>query len=107
MTGMIIEAFSIVLQRPENRDRIPERVLYDWLVQILLVPPSPEDHVAKILHTEVELLNHEGGYNFEGRSESGNRLLVALFNYCRSYDQWQFSRFVHHINASDFTVGLL
>lgn len=104
---MIIEAFSTILQDPDNRDRIPERVLYDWLAETLLVPPAPLDHVAQVLHTEVELFDHEGGYSFEGRSESGNRLLVALFNYCRSYDQWQFSRFVHHINASDFSPGLL
>lgn len=112
---MILEALSQELQAPENQGRTPERVMYDWLVGILLEPPAPTDHVGRVLHTEIQLIDagvecmdmlttEPGQFSFEGRSESGNRLLVSLFNFCRSFDNWQFSRWLHNVHASDFYV---
>lgn len=102
---MILEAFSQELQADKNRGRAPERVLFDWLVGHLLVPAHPHDHVSRVIQTEIALLDVDGRLGFEGRSASGHTLLQSLFNYCRSYEQWQFSRWLHHMRASDFPLG--
>ena len=124
--AVILEAFSRVLKSPESQGRMPEAVLYDWLSTILLEPAAPQDHVAQIIHTEISLLDEDtieeivedpqamelltqlngpfshGLFAFVPKSGSGERLLNALISFCRSYDQWQFSRWLHHVNASDF-----
>jgi hypothetical protein len=41
-------------------------------------------------------------YTFKGTSSSGKRLLKSLYEYCQSYDQQKWSRFVHKLKASDF-----
>lgn len=121
---MILEAFGQQLQQPHHRGRSPEAVLCQWLASILLVPPSqnagrkaadptaltPEEEVAvqqeqvaRVIHAELELCEHEESFFFQPRSESGRILLESLFSYCRSFDNWQFSRWLHHIQASDFS----
>lgn len=44
----------------------------------------------------------EPAYVFRGASDSGKRLLKGLHEYCMSYDQQKWARFVHHLKASDF-----
>lgn len=102
---MILEAFSQVLQAPENRHTPPERVLSRWLAEILLMPPAPDDPVTQVIHTEIAMIRQRDHYTFEGRSRSGRTLLRTLHSYCRSYDHWQFSRWLHHTRASDFPLG--
>lgn len=101
---MILEAFSIELKRPENQGGVPERVLFDWLVRYLLVPPGPDDHIAHILHHELLLHDYHGHVGIEARTDTGHQLLRSLYTYCRSYDHWQFSRWLHQRRASDFSA---
>ena len=91
---MILEAFSRVLQAPENRHRAPEQVLNCWLAEMLLLPPAPNDQVARVLHAEIAMCRWSERITFEGRSRSGKTLLRSLYSYCRSYDNWQFSRWL-------------
>ena len=46
-------------------------------------------------------------YVFCGTSSSGRRLLKSLYEYCQSYEQQRFARFIHTIKASDFSEELL
>ena len=107
---MILEAFSKHLQSEENRDLAPERVLYQWLFLMLCLPPDPNDQVSKVIHTEIEMIWHGDDDNetyvtFEGRSSTGKQLLKSLVDYCRSYDHWQFTKWLHHVQASDFQAS--
>lgn len=99
---MILEAFSDHMKKHYRQGCPPEKILLEWLTGILLMPPSPEDQVARVLHAEIDLLEHRGHRYFEGKSSTGHSLLKSLTQYCRSYDHWQFSRWVHDVQASDF-----
>ncbi len=100
---MILEAFSAHLKQHFRPGYSPEKILLQWLTGMLLMPPAPEDMVGKILHTELMLHELNGQHFFEGKTDTGRQLLKSLTQYCRSYDHWQFSRWVHDVRASDFT----
>lgn len=100
---MILEAFSEELKARGNRGRAPERVLFDWLSRTLLVPPAPGDMVGRVIHTEIEMFHWNGYPTFEGKSDTGRKLLESLYQYCRSYDHWKFTQWLHVLNASDFS----
>lgn len=107
---MILEAFSDELHNNTCRvtmrsDRPSEDVLHQWLAKILLHPPADGDHVGNVIHAEIAMVVIEGQVEFQGRSASGDRLLQSLYEYCISYENWQFSRWLHHIRASDFQVS--
>ncbi len=109
---MILEAFSKYLQNEENLNRAPERVLFKWLFHLLSLPAEPGDHISQVIHTEIEMVYHddsetEGYITFEGKSETGVQLLKTLLGYCRSYEHWQFSKWLHHVQASDFNTTAL
>lgn len=115
-----------MLQQPQSRGRSPEAVLHDWLSGILLEPAAPYDHVANVIHTEIQIVEddvegmdaldiepmdfqpvtsppiEQGLFVFMPKSTSGERLLNSLVQFCKSYEHWQFSRWLHHVNASDF-----
>ncbi len=99
---MIIKAFSERLRQAENQGMSPERVLFDWLTQVLLFPPAPDDVVGKVIHAEIALIDCNGYPGFEGKTNTGCELLENLYRFCRSYDHWQFGRWVHEVRASDF-----
>jgi len=102
---LILCAFSEQLRLDRNRGRAPERVLFEWLTGILLMPPAPDDHVSKVIHAEIALLDCDGHPAFEGKSKTGSQLLSSLYQFCRSFDHWQFTRWVHEVSASDFNPG--
>lgn len=100
---MILTAFSEQLKLDCNRDRKPEHVLFDWLTKSLLMPPAPDDQIGRVLHTEIAMIDVEGYPGFEGKTDTGRQLLESLYQFCRSYDHWQFSRWLHELRASDFS----
>ena len=99
---LILEAFSAYLQLEQNRDISPEQALMAWLTRILLMPPAPNDMVGRVIHAEIRMLECEGRTLFEGKSNTGRQLLKSLIQFCRSFDHWQFTRWVHELRASDF-----
>lgn len=100
---MILEAFSAYLQLEKNGSLPPEQALMSWLTRILLLPPAPNDMVGRVIHAEIRMLDCDGRTLFEGKSHTGRQLLKSLIHYCRSFDHWQFTRWVHELRASDFT----
>jgi len=100
---LILEAFSDYLKQEHNRALSPEKVLMTWLTGILLLPPAPNDMVGKVIHAEISMFSCQGKTLFDGKSHTGRQLLKSLIEYCRSYDHWQFTRWVHELRASDFS----
>lgn len=101
---MILEAFSQQLRERYGQHLSSEQILHQWLLSILCQPADCADHVSRVIHTEIEIQSRQGQTGFVGTSDSGQRLLESLYQYCRSYEQWQFSRWLHHMRASDFPI---
>lgn len=80
-------------------------ILYEWLYKHLSIPCQEQDPVSRILHTEVVMVHFDEAYYFEPASPSGEVLLESLEAYCESYDNWQFSRWLHNVKASDFQTA--
>ncbi len=103
---MILHAFSQYLHAKKRSGKSPEKLLFSWLTAQLSFPPVREnetdDKVSKILHTEIAMTDINGHVAFEGKTDTGIMLLNSLYQFCRSYDHWQFSKWLHEINASDF-----
>ncbi|MBX2859829.1 MAG: hypothetical protein KTR14_01245 [Vampirovibrio sp.] len=102
---MILEAFSHELQAKYGKGEPSEKILHQWLLTIMQMS-RPKTQVERVLHQEVMMVHMKGQVIFQGRSESGHGLLRSLYNYCKSYDHWQFSRWLHEIKASDFSVSI-
>jgi len=117
---LILEAFARYLQAEEDGKPATD-ILARWLFERLSVPP--ETVVDRVLHCEVRVLLTEkasagslvfvdsskeksgpskSSYVFRGASSSGSKLLKALYEYCLSYEQQKWARWVHSLKASDF-----
>ncbi len=107
---MILEAFSHKLKNSsgnQSKGSCPaEDLLHEWLMGILTGESgdsdSVDDIVTRVIQTEIAYVAMDDELWFVGRSETGAELLDALYNYCKSYDNWQFSRWLHDLQASDF-----
>lgn len=104
---MILEAFSEVLHdRYRRHGQASEDILRQWLFDYLGQPVDETCQISRVLHTEIELSpGLSGEPRFVGKSPSGQILLESLFQYCKSYENWQFSRWLHHLRASDFPLA--
>ena len=111
---MILEAFAKYLQSADPGLPATD-ILARWLWERLSIPP--ESAVDKVLHCEIAFAAYKKGgkeclrfstgekgpsYVFKGLSESGRKLLNALYQYALSYEQQKWSRWVHKVKASDF-----
>ena len=124
---MILEAFAQYLQAADQKTSATD-LLRRWLWEKLSTPPQTV--VDKVLHCEIslstyfksnsplelenrsnkelisdnKLVSNQGksNYVFRGNSASGAKLLKSLHEYCLSYEQQKWSRWVHSVKASDF-----
>lgn len=114
---MILEAFAEYLQAADDKTPATD-ILARWLWERLSTPP--ETVVDRVLHCEIRLSLSKGAkkstslllesgagrakptYVFTGNSASGRRLLKSLYEYCLSYEQQKWARWVHSLKASDF-----
>ena len=116
---MILEAFAAYLHAADPNVCATD-VLARWLWERLTAPPT--NNVDRVLHCEMaisaakptgreanqdflpryERAGARQAYIFKGTSESGRRLLKSLYEYCLSYEQQKWARFVHGLKASDF-----
>lgn len=107
---MILEAFSTVLKDEWQESGWPaKRILHQWLTQELSAPkpkqPQTEaEHVRRVLQTELRLAKGAGHTALLPQSTSGERLLKSLYLYCDSFEQWQFSRWLHAVKAHQFSL---
>ena len=100
---MIIKAFAQHLNN-FSRDIPPIIVLSKWLKDKL--SSEPLTNVDKIIHEEIGIAQNKMGlYLLVGKSPTGKNLLEALYNFALSYEQHNFSKWVHDIKASDFSKG--
>jgi len=97
---MILEAFSTYLKQHYNGQFDPETVLHQWL-DMQLSSPQPSQ-IGLVIQIEIAKIIFEEEIWFVGTSETGANLLESLYQYCGSYDHWQFSRWLHQVQASDF-----
>ena len=117
---LILEAFAEFLHAADPRMPATD-VLAQWLWKRLSAPPLT--NVDRVLHCEMAIcqaadskkgtipLDVHGDkkavtYVFRGTSDSGKRLLRSLYEYCQSYDQQRWARWVHNLKASDFSDKL-
>lgn len=116
---MILEAFSEYLHAADPHVPATD-VLGQWLWQKLT--SQPVSNVDRVLHCEMSICafktssgfsadepspryarrGSKDTYFFKGTSGSGKRLLKSLYEYCCSYEQQKWARWVHGIKASDF-----
>jgi hypothetical protein len=108
---VILEAFSHVLHKEYGSKQPAVVVLQRWLAAQLMNPaPEGLDHVHSILLTELSLkrkaIPAKTGLRYvlfvQANSISGQVLLNSLYEYCRSYEDWQYRRWLHTVKASDF-----
>ncbi len=100
---MILEAFSktLITQFSQRGDAL--RILQEWLNLYLSMPiHSDSNMVHRVLHTEIERTDASPFMLFRGKSPSGDILLQSLYDYCRSYEDWEYRRWLHTLKASDF-----
>ncbi len=97
---MIIKEFSKYIQT-FNADVPAIMLLSDWVRE--KISKKPENNVDKIIQKEIACMkNKRGFFMLIGRSDSGRKLLEALYEYALSYDNHKFSKWVHKLKASDF-----
>ncbi len=96
---MILAAFGKELNKQKNVE--PTNFLNKWLVAIL--QKKPENHVENIIHTELYLTKTKAGTTIiTTDSPTGRTLLNTLYNYCLSYENFLFARWLHKIKSNDF-----
>lgn len=100
---MILEAFSHVLKQHYTANQSATRLLHAWLHSHLNGQQGNANcPVNRVLLAELELFQQGDHIWFEARSQSGERLLRTLYDYCHAYEDWQYRRWLHHVRASDF-----
>jgi hypothetical protein len=120
--NLILEAFAKYLQAADPKVPATD-VLAQWLWRHL--SSEPKTNVEKVLHCEMTIREikksraessasgddrdkpKKTSYVFCGTSSSGKRLLKSLYEYCQSYEQARWARFIHTLKASDFSEKLL
>lgn len=100
---MILEAFSRILHDRWHQTERPARtVLHEWLQEIIRHPGMPRNNVERVIRTELAMIRANRRRYFVGRSPSGQILLDSLYDYCESYERWQFRRWLHHVKPQAF-----
>lgn len=117
---MILEAFAKYLHAADPKMSATD-VLAQWLWRQLSAPPLTM--VDKVLHCKLAIRevkrskadattkkqgqSRKTSYVFCGTSATGRQLLKNLYEYCQSYEQQRWSRWIHTLKAGDFSEKLL
>lgn len=112
---MILEAFAEYLHAADQSLPATE-VLLRWIKERLDAPVLT--NVDRVLHCEISIARESDKYAvsgsspvhnlvLRGNSKSGRRLLKSLLEYCQSYEQQKWARYVHNLKASHFRAGEL
>ncbi len=110
---MILEAFAEYLHASDQSLPATE-VLSCWIKERLDAPVLT--NVDRVLHCEISIAKVSGNgaalenvppqkLTFRGNSKSGRQLLKSLFEYCQSYEQQKWARYIHNLKASDFRAS--
>lgn len=109
---VILEAFAEYLHASDQSLPATE-ILSRWIKERLDAPVIT--NVDRVLHCEISIatqtvapsINDGKQLAFKGTSKSGRRLLKSLYEYCQSYEQQKWARYIHNLKASDFRAGEL
>lgn len=96
---MILKEFSQYLQ--DNLETSAVVLLNKWIKTKVETPAL--SNVDKIIQAEIYIAKNK--YNDSlliGKSESGRRLIQALYNFSLSFEQQKIARWIHNKNATDF-----
>lgn len=110
---MILEAFAEYLHASDQSIPATE-VLSRWIKERLDAPVLT--NVDRVVHCEISIAKvakkadckeTAPALAFKGNSKSGRLLLKSLYEYCQSYEQQKWARYIHNLKASDFRAGEL
>ncbi|PZM79147.1 MAG: hypothetical protein DKT66_21940 [Candidatus Melainabacteria bacterium] len=110
---MILEAFAEYLHASDQSIPATE-VLSRWIKERLDAPVLT--NVDRVVHCEISIAKVVKKTDckepapklaFRGNSKSGRQLLKSLYEYCQSYEQQKWARYIHNLKASDFRAGEL
>ncbi len=96
---MILKEFSQFLQNNIETSAIV--LLNKWLKEKLEKPAV--SNIDKIIQTEIYIAKNK--YNDSlliAKSESGRKLIKALYNFSLSFEQQKLARWIHNKKANDF-----
>lgn len=109
---MILEAFAEYLHASDQSLPATE-VLSRWIKERLDAPVLT--NVDRVIHCEISIAEvaakspgakgQEQKLVLKGNSKSGRLLLKSLYEYCQSYEQQKWARYVHNLKASDLRAG--
>lgn len=103
---MILAEFSKYIQQ-YNQDLImhkitPLELLHQWLYSVL--NKNPKDNIGKIVHREILYCqNPEGDYIIIGKSDSGRKLVTALINFAKSYENYNHAKWLDMVERGFYT----
>lgn len=102
---MILKEFSTYIQ--SRKEEITQnkttavKILCDWIR--FVITKNPKNHVDKIVHTEIMFAQNEiGDYFIVGKSESGRKLVNALYNFALSYEHYIMQQWINNTKPEDF-----
>lgn len=102
---MILKEFSTYIQSRKDEltggKSTAVKILCDWIR--FVITKNPKGHVDKIVHTEIMLAeNKSGDYFIVGKSESGRKLVNALYNFALSYEHYIMQQWINGTKPEDF-----
>jgi len=88
---MILAEFAKFLQQHSDElityKTTPLELMHKWLIAI--INKNPKNNVEKIVHKEIMYAQNEtGDYVIVGKSTSGRKLVKALINFAKSYENY-------------------
>lgn len=96
---MILKEFSQYLQ--ENLEVSSIKLLNNWLKEKLTTPATTK--VDQVIQAEIYIAKNK--YNdslLVAKSESGRKLMDALYNFSLSFEQQKIARWLHYKKPEDF-----
>lgn len=99
---MIIKAFAEALQL--EKDAEPCAFLQIWLKKIL--SKKPTNHVENVIHTEFFIQRTADNITIvASNSPTGQKLMQSLYNFCLSYENFLFAKWLHKKSSNDFNIS--
>ena len=99
-----LSGFESWLEEPLSA-ALPLEYCRDTEDEEFFTAPAADDHaIASVIRREITAIHDDetNRWMFIPNSHTGKTLLKSLLDYCQSYDHWQFSRWLHRVQASDF-----
>ena len=100
---MILAEYSKFLQE-HNEELLSHKItslelLHEWLFKV--IQRNPKSNIEKIIHKEILYAqNDNGDYLIIGKSDSGRKLVTALINFAKSYENYNHAKWLEMAEKS-------